>query len=72
MMDLLKSGRIEYPRPGLVMLYRSTAYFKRHVLTDDSRLTCDIVRLGLIAFLEQSQGKDECGEPSYNVVLMRT
>ena len=54
------------------MLYRSAAYFERHILTDDSRLTCGIVRLGLIAFLEKRQGKNECGEPSYNVVFMRT
>jgi hypothetical protein len=71
-MDLLECGRIEYAGPGLVMPYRSAAYFECHVLTDDPRLACDVVCLGLIGFLEESQSKNECGESSYDIVFVST
>jgi hypothetical protein len=54
------------------MSYRSAAYFERHVLTNNPGLTIHVVCLGLIAFLEKSQGKNECRESSYNVVFVST
>jgi len=54
------------------MLYRSAANFERHILTSDPRLGCEIVCLGLIAFLQKCQGKHECGESSYNVIFVGT
>jgi hypothetical protein len=72
MMHLLESGRIQYASPGLIMSYRSAAYFERHVLTNNPGLTINVVCLGLIAFLEKSQGKNERRESSYNVVFVST
>jgi hypothetical protein len=67
--DILESSGIQQSHPGLVMHDGGTTDFKGHILAHHSSLR---IVFRLITPLQQCQSEDECGETSYDIVLVRT